>query len=286
MKLEIIPELEEFIVPLQKEEYLQLEKNIQEEGCWEPLTVWKRENKNILIDGHNRYKICNKTGISFKINEINFQNIEEAKIWILNNQLGRRNLNPDQLSYYRGLKYESLKKEKGGYKAVLSKGQNEMLTSEKLSKEFRVSESTIKRDSKYARGIEFIGRLNPVLRKKILNGDVGIKKSSINLLGNPDNQKKIRKIVNAADLEQKVDRIRENFLKESEEKVRAGEAERLEAAREVLADKEPVFPDKGDRINRIKGMILSNLNRAIKNGDIDSLGEIRKLIDRLQDILE
>jgi hypothetical protein len=42
-KLEILPELEAFIVPLQKEEYAQLERNIIEEGCRDPLIVWSRE---------------------------------------------------------------------------------------------------------------------------------------------------------------------------------------------------------------------------------------------------
>ena len=106
VRLEVIQELEDFIVPLQPEEFTQLEINIQSEGCREPLIFWKKGNKNILIDGHNRYKICKKHNISFKLIEKKFNSIDEVKDWIIENQIGRRNLNPDQLSYYRGLQYE------------------------------------------------------------------------------------------------------------------------------------------------------------------------------------
>lgn len=285
MNLVILPELEEFIIPLQKDEYAQLEQNIKEEGCREPLTIWANNNKYILIDGHNRYKICNKYGISFNINKLKFENIENVKIWIINNQLGRRNLNPDQLSYFRGLKYERLKQNKGGYKAFLSKGQKGTLTSEKLAKEFKVSERTIKRDSKYARGLDFIGGMNPLLRKMILNGDSKITKSGINLLGNPENQKRIRKIINENDLEYKIEKIRSEALGDIVGKLEEQESQEDKLTRQANELKESLKFDEADRIKKIKGMILSNLNKAIKEKDIDVLDEIRKLVDRLQDIL-
>ena len=58
------------------------------EGCRDPLLTWN----NILVDGHNRYEICNRRGISFKVNEIQSENIEDIKVWIIDNQRGRRNL--------------------------------------------------------------------------------------------------------------------------------------------------------------------------------------------------
>ena len=286
INLEVLPELEEYIVPLQKDEYTQLEKNIIKEGCREPLIVWPRTKTKILIDGHNRYWICIKHNISFKISEIQLNNIENAKLWVINNQLGRRNLNRDQMSYYRGLKYESLKKERGGYSHILSKGQNGPTTAERLSKEFNVSDTTIKRDSKFARGLEFIADQNPLLKKKIINGEIKIKKSIINFLSEPDYQKKIRKIINEVDLELKVKKIREDILKNTEDQFINNKEQRIAKAQAALAEKEPIFLEFEDKIIRIKGMILSNLNKAIKNRDVKTLEEIRKLIDRLQVILD
>jgi AraC-like DNA-binding protein len=286
MNLAILPELEEFIIPLQREEYKLLERNILEEGCREPLMVWPAKEKQILVDGHNRYRICSKHGMPFKTNEINFHDLEEAKIWIINNQMGRRNLNPDQMSYYRGLKYESLKKSRGGYEFVESKGQNELPTAEKIAREFNVSESTIKRDSKYTRGLNFIGSINHSLKKRILNGEVKVKKTSINILSDPEVQRKIRIIRNEKELEDKVEKIKSQMYSEIERQLSLENGNSVEAAQEYLAGKEPAFLDIDDKLRRIKGMILSNLNKAIKNKDAKALDEIRKLIDRLQDILD
>jgi len=89
------------------------------------LVVWERpDGKNVVVDGHNRLKICLKHNLPYKVKKINFPTIGEVKDWMLDNQIGRRNLNPDQLSYYRGVKYFSIKKTRGGYRNVLSKGQN------------------------------------------------------------------------------------------------------------------------------------------------------------------
>jgi hypothetical protein len=250
------------------------------------LSSGQGKNKNILIDGHNRYKICKKNQLSFKIIEINFDSIENVKFWIINNQLGRRNLNPDQMSYYRGMKYESIKKSKGGYEYVKSAGQIDGLTTEKLAREFNVSESTITRDARYARGIEFIGNLNQSLKRKILTSEVKVKRTSINMLSNPDIQKKIRVIHNEGELENKIGNIKSQILNEMEDQLRIKNNTRLENAQEFLADKEPAFLNIEDRLNRIKGMILSSLNKAIKNRNAKTLEEIRRLIDRLEQILD
>src|SRR5687767_12605721 len=183
VSISTLKELKQFILPLSKEEFTTLEQNILAEGCRDPLVIWKKsDNKLILVDGHNRLEICQKHNLPYKIKKIDFSNIDEAKAWMVDNQLGRRNLTTDQLSYYRGIKYLSLKKNKGGYKQVLSKGQNELLTSEVLSEQFKVSESTIKRDAKFAEGLEIIGRSNPELKRAILAGESKVKKADIQIL--------------------------------------------------------------------------------------------------------
>ncbi len=88
MNIRIDPEFKNLIPPLTREEYEQLEKNIVSEGCREPLTTWD----GFIIDGHNRYEICQKHGIEFKVSEKAFESREDVKVWIINNQLGRRNL--------------------------------------------------------------------------------------------------------------------------------------------------------------------------------------------------
>jgi len=80
----------ELIPPLSAEEFSQLEFNLIQDGCREPLVVW--EGRDILIDGHNRYQICQANGIEFDTVELEFDNEREAEIWIIRNQFGRRNI--------------------------------------------------------------------------------------------------------------------------------------------------------------------------------------------------
>jgi len=282
IQVTVSKDFESFIVPLNNEEYKQLEANMLEEGCRDPLVVWSFEGKHILMDGHNRYQICEKYDIPFQVIVKNFQVFEEAKVWMLNNQMGRRNLTPDQMSYYRGLKYESLKRQRGGYENVLSKGQKDLSTAERLSQEFKVSEKTIKRDAKFARGLQLIGRNNLKLKMKILSGEAGVKKSDVQALADYENPENLT-VKNEADLYNKAKVIKDRALEEIEGKVQKIQNGRIKLAQEKLAQKEPMFLQREDRINKLKGQIISGINRAVRDRDIKAIDELRKLIDKLAD---
>ena len=92
--MRIKKEYKTLIPPLSPEEYQYLEENILKDGVREPLVVWG----NILIDGHNRYEICQKHGITYKTVNKDFESDEEAERWIILNQFGRRNLTKFQRS--------------------------------------------------------------------------------------------------------------------------------------------------------------------------------------------
>jgi phage N-6-adenine-methyltransferase len=84
----IDPEFKSLIPPLAAAEFSQLQENIASEGCRDSLVLWE----STLIDGHNRYEICSRLGLHFSTVSMDFATREEAKLWILRNQLGRRNL--------------------------------------------------------------------------------------------------------------------------------------------------------------------------------------------------
>ena len=108
INLKIDPEFQSQIPPLTDDEFKQLEENILKEGkLLSPLIVWN----NTLVDGHNRYIILQKhPEICFSTMPLRFANREEALAWICKNQLGRRNLSPEQKRYLLGKQYESEKK--------------------------------------------------------------------------------------------------------------------------------------------------------------------------------
>lgn len=94
--LKIDPELRDFIPPLSGEEKKQLEDSLLKYGYkGSPIYIWKGR----IVDGHNRYELCKKHNIDFPIEELDLG--EDATIidimeWMINTQLGRRNLPPAQ----------------------------------------------------------------------------------------------------------------------------------------------------------------------------------------------
>ena len=90
--LVIDPEFRDLIPPLAAEELQELEGSLIRDGCLDPLKAWH----GTIVDGHNRYAICQKHCINFKVTDMSFIDRDDAKVWILRNQLARRNLNTAQ----------------------------------------------------------------------------------------------------------------------------------------------------------------------------------------------
>lgn len=81
-------EFQSLIPPLSDDEFKRLEKSILAEGVRDPIITWN----GTIIDGHNRYTVCQKHGIKFNTAPRKFASRDAAKIWIIENQFARRNL--------------------------------------------------------------------------------------------------------------------------------------------------------------------------------------------------
>ena len=135
----ILDELRNFIPSLSSDEYAQLESNILQHGCQSPIQVWQNSKKNlefpfekeddlayVLVDGHNRYKICTQHNLPFEVYVLSFDSQKDAKDYMINLQLGRRNLSQNQISYFRGLRYNNEKADKSDNLLTnFPKGQND-----------------------------------------------------------------------------------------------------------------------------------------------------------------
>ena len=106
----------------------------------DPLVVWR----GTLIDGHNRYDIAQKHGLEFQVVEKDFEDETAAKIWMVTNQFGRRNLNNYQRSVL-ALSMEELFKEKA--KGNMSAG-GEKYTKQGCQNSDKVVEEILPIDSK------------------------------------------------------------------------------------------------------------------------------------------
>jgi len=105
------PKFEALIPPLTDEEVTRLERSLLTEGCRDALVVW--QETGVLLDGHNRLRICQEHGVPFRTVGVCVANRDAAEDWIDANQLGRRNLSPDVASFIRGRMYNRTKKAMG-----------------------------------------------------------------------------------------------------------------------------------------------------------------------------
>lgn len=149
--IKIDEEFKKLIPPLTKEEYKGLEKDILANGCRVPLDIWN----GIVIDGHNRYDICKKHNIKYLINNISFDSRTDVLIWIINNQLNRRNISSydrviliqRQESLIQSIKDKAKEKQvEGGKDKVRQKSsQPPIKTRDELSKLAGVSHDTYRK---------------------------------------------------------------------------------------------------------------------------------------------
>lgn len=89
----ILPELQAYIDPLTPDEYEALERSILAEGCRDALVLWG----TVLVDGHNRYRICQQHGVPFQtVQNTAFQSLEDVQLWMIDQHLGRRSISDFQ----------------------------------------------------------------------------------------------------------------------------------------------------------------------------------------------
>ncbi len=145
--MDLMPELEP--APLSV-----LAEDIRQNGCREPLVIWKE--KGILLDGHQRHRICDGTDIEFTVREESFATAEDAMDWVIRQHVGRRNLNRMELSYFIGKLYNRAKGKAGGDRRSEAAKQAcvGMETAEAFAKAQGISPATVRRYGRLTRAVE------------------------------------------------------------------------------------------------------------------------------------
>ena len=172
-------EFQSQIPALTDEEFQQLEENILSEGeVLSPLIVWG----NILVDGHNRYKILQQhPEIPYTTRSISCtcETREDVLAWICKHQLGRRNLTPEQKKFLIGKQYHSEKSTRGGnhgnqYTQVANCQIDNLPpvenTMERIAKENNVSPSFVIRAEQFMKTVELMEKYCPGIQEEILSG--------------------------------------------------------------------------------------------------------------------
>ncbi|HXL00334.1 MAG TPA: hypothetical protein PLE90_02890 [Dysgonamonadaceae bacterium] len=78
---------------------------------------------------------------------------------MIKNQLGRRNLTPQEASYYRGKLYESRKLGHGGDRTASGKNYH-LKTAEQIGKEYGVTERTVRNDAEFSKSVDKVALLD------------------------------------------------------------------------------------------------------------------------------
>lgn len=192
MELTIDPEFKGLIKPLQTKEYLQLENNIIMDGCRDAIITWN----GIIIDGHNRYEICHRHNIPFRIHEMEFDCREAVIAWICANQLGRRNISEETRKYLIGVQYHTEKvvaskrnargvnqysSDDFGSEMTVEELEREInkSTADRIADEHHIAHGTVQKYSIYSNALDEIAKVDPELVSKILSGDIKISHKNV-----------------------------------------------------------------------------------------------------------
>lgn len=180
-------ELRDLLPPLTKEEFTQLENNIIKDGCQSPIITWN----DYIVDGHNRYNICTKYKIDFEELKLAYETKDDIIQWMIDTQLGRRNLTPIQRIAIAE-KYRPIIEKKAKENKVRAMGkarennpnnseeqfsQNSDTTVEKVDTKKELSKIANVSYDTYYKGKRILDSDNEDIKDKLKNKEISINKA-------------------------------------------------------------------------------------------------------------
>jgi hypothetical protein len=258
----IDPEIQSLIPPLSPEELSGLEENIKLNGCRDAIVLW--DTNGIILDGHNRYAICTRHDIEFKTVEMSFEDKDHAKLWVIRNQLDRRNLAAiDRIGLIAGhreleerIREEAKEKQRqAGFEKLPQNSAEAIETRQELASLAGVSHDTYTKARNILEAVR-TGKGAPELIQAISNKDISINAAHAILSLPPEKQaivvrKGEKTVINAGKaLKKKADR-------EEREKERS---ERAARARFNI----PEDDDRGVKLNDFR-----DVAKSIEDNSID-----------------
>lgn len=196
--LPIHPLLQDYLHPLTSDEIAGLTEKILHEGFRDPIIIWQEEG--CIIDGHHRYAICQAHAIPFTTHALSFPDLDAVKLWMITQQLSRRNVTPEYASFLRGKQYEVMKQAVGRPEKEWAQSEHIFLeeeqaedkgkgrqgkdrTAQVLGEQHHVSRETIKRDAKFAQAVDTItAAAGPDARTALLGRETRMNRQDVTKL--------------------------------------------------------------------------------------------------------
>ncbi len=222
MNIVVNEDLKAYIDPLSPDEYDALERSLLAEGCRDSLILWG----DVLVDGHNRYAICQKHGLPFNtVQNTSFRTMEDVHLWMINQHLGRRSIS----DYQRGVlalrrreieaerqaraKAERLPAAKpehepaeGGDVAVAAGVSKPLQTREDIARAARISPNQVGLIEKIRK------QAAPEVEAAVKAGDISINAAAV-VASLPEQEQKAAAQAGVEELKQVVKRVRESRRK-------------------------------------------------------------------------
>ena len=185
MEVTIDARIRGLLVPLREDERALLEQSVLAEGIRDPLVVWKRaDGTRILLDGHHRYELAKQHGLDYAIVEMTFETEDDAVLWVLQNQLARRNLTDEQRTLVLGRLYNQMKLARGRPPED-EKGDNlspfsgNHATSRYIASLHGVNEKTVRRAGEFAEVVDALAEIEPEAAARVVAGELPDAKTAL-----------------------------------------------------------------------------------------------------------
>jgi hypothetical protein len=182
MAFRIDPEFRDFLPRQSAEDFDRLRRKIVDEGVHRGSVVVGiigDDSEYVLIDGHHTLEACKRENVDPPApKKIHFPDRDAAFQWMIDNQLSRRNLTPEQRAYYIGRKYLAERKDPGESmrSQIVHAPDDRGRTAEKIAAETGESAKTVQRNAAFAQGVD---ALSPEARHTVLAGKSGQTKAEI-----------------------------------------------------------------------------------------------------------
>lgn len=236
--------LEDLLPSPLAEQLTQLEASLLADGCLNPIVVWDQGVKYVIVDGHQRYRICKKHGISHSFKRLEFTDKTAAKIWMYEHQDARRNYTDEQRKYASGQLYLLKKQSHGGDRKdqvdKLSTCSEVPKTADILAKDQNVNERTVRRAADFAEAVDAIGEASPELKAAILAGETKATTAELAALAEAPKRTvaAVAKRVEAGDKRAIKDAVAEREPGDDSEAIAADKAKRKASGKEVVSPKD------------------------------------------------
>lgn len=158
MELKIDPEFEALMPKTDMQCNAGLEASLRESnGPIDPIIVWQKHN--VIIDGHRRYRICQKLGLPFEVQMVDLEDRDAVKTWMRMWQIDRRNLSNGERKAFRSALAATL----------VEKGLTRKAAVAQVTQSADVDERTAHRDVDLAKAMQ---KIDPAVRAKMVKADL------------------------------------------------------------------------------------------------------------------